>query len=238
MNCAIDMSVLESCEPSAPITAAELTLIADWLDEFEANTGKRLAIDKGYRLWTDYAGFGEQNRATLVLLSKLDTCLAVPVTAPAASPPVVGAAWAHLDPHRTWLLAVALTQTAAISIVNATHIEWESTRLPNTQPRPQIIQLLLSWISRTARGLVSPVVQGQHVPPPKLLIGALATAVPKGCGKNGRKAWENSTHRFEWDYQHGRVEVYVLATGVWLHEASPDGTVTKITGGQGREWGR
>lgn len=238
MNCAIDKSVLESCEPTAEIGAAELTLISQWLDDFEADAGKHLAIDIGYRLWADYEQFGGQNRASLVLLNKLDSCLAVPITAPAASLPAVGSAWAHLDAHRTWLLAVSLAQVALISIVNATHIEWESTRLPNTSPLPRVIQLLFAWITERARGLKPPVVTGPYHPPPQFLSGSLAAAEPKGRGQNGRKAWENATHRFEWDYQHGTVEVYLLSSGVWVHEANPDGTITKTTGGNGRVWGR
>ena len=238
MNCAIDMSLLESCEPTAPIGAAELTLISKWLDDFEADAGKCLAIDAGYRLWADYEQFGGQNRASLVLLKKLDSCLTVRITAPARSLPAVGSAWAHLDPHRTWLLAGSLAQVAVISIVNATHIEWEATRLPNTSPRPSIIQLLSAWITERVRGLTPPEFMGPCQPPPHRLSGSLAAAEPKGCGQNGRKAWENATHRFEWDYQHGTVEVYLLSSGVWVHEARPDGTIIKTTGGNGRVWGR
>src|SRR6185295_16174398 len=131
---AFDVSVLEACEPTAPLSPPELTLLSDWLDNFESDNGKRLAIDRGYRLWNDYARFGEQNRCALILLSKLSTCLTVPVTAPAGSPPQMGAAWAHLDSHRAWLLGVALNAPAHVSIVNATHANWEASRLPRTTP--------------------------------------------------------------------------------------------------------
>lgn len=131
MNCAVDVSVLESCEPNALITASELTLVSQWLDAFETDQGKRLALDHGFRLWSDYERFDGQNRAALALQRKLDTYLAVQVTAPAGSPPQVGQDWAHLDEHRTWLLAVALAPVAHVAIVNATHVDWEPTRLPS-----------------------------------------------------------------------------------------------------------
>lgn len=238
MNCAIDMSVLEACEPTAPIGVPEITLISRWLDDFETDAAKRLAIDRGFRLWRDYERISSQNRAALALLKKLDTHLAVPVTAPAGGVPPVGCAWAHLDAHRTWLLAVALTPVAAASIVNAMYIDWHQTRLPSTQPLPTVIQLLPAWLTGRANGLAVPQPVGPCVAPPKSLRGTLTTAQPKGCGKNGRRAWEDVTYRYEWDYQHGRVEVYRLSTGAWVHEADPDGTVTKTTGGVGRVWGR
>lgn len=238
MNYAIDMSVLEACEPTASIGAPELTLISRWLDDFETDADKELAIDKGFRLWQDYQQFGHQNRASLALLRKLDTYLSIRVTAPSGATPAVGCAWAHLDDHRTWLLAVALAPAAAVSIVNSMYIDWHETRLPNTQPLPTVIQLLPAWLAERANGLAVPQPLGPCITPPKSLSGTLAAAVPKGCGRNGRKSWEDATYRYEWDYQHGRVEVYRLSTGAWVHEANSDGTVTKTSGGEGRVWGR
>src|SRR5690606_8798002 len=108
------------------------------LDDFETDGNKRLAIDQGFRLWQDYVKFDNQNRASLALLNKLDTYLAVRVTAPAGALPAVGCQWAHLDAHRTWLLAVAVAPTAAVFIVNAMYIEWHETRIPNTQQPPTV----------------------------------------------------------------------------------------------------
>lgn len=238
MNCAIDMSVLEACEPTAPIGVPELTLISGWLDDFETDGTKRLAIDRSFRLWSDYERISSQNRAALALLKKLDTHLAVPVIAPAGGRPPVGDAWTHLDDHRTWLLAVALAPVAAVSIVNSMYLDWDKTRLPNTQPLPTVIQLLPAWIAERIRGLAPLALTGPYVPPPRRLSGLLAAAEPRGVGQNGRKAWEDGTNRYEWDYRHGRIEVYKLSDGAWVHEARADGTVIKTTGGEGRVWGR
>lgn len=238
---AIDLSFVEACSPGARLPTAEIKLVSDWLDAFEADDTKPFVIDKGARLWTDYDQLGgEQNRVAQILLDKLSKghVRQVGVTAPAGGKPPLGPHWAHLDSHRSVLLAVALNANAQVSLVNATHLDWHPSRLTAPQPHPTVENVLISWLNDLVQSLTTLPSAGAYKVPPSRLSGGLAEAVPFGVGKNKRKAWETATRRYEWDYQHGRVEVYALSSGAWLHEAMPDGTVTKNTGGEGRTWGR
>lgn len=239
---AVDLSLVEACSPVSRLPAAEIKRVSDWLDAFEADATRHIVIDRAMRLWTDYDRLGgEQNRVALILLDKLQRghILTVDVTAPAATgKPPNGARWAHLDEHRAVLLAVVLNANASVALANATHVDWHPSRLPVGHPHPTIDNVLHQWLDEHVRSLTPPQYVGPiHVPPARL-TGTLAEAIPVGVGKNHRKAWETKTHRYEWDYQHGTVEVYALGTGAWVHEARPDGTVTKTTGGKGRTWGR
>ena len=239
---AVDLSLVEACSPGSCLPVAEIKRVSDWLDAFEADATRPIVIDKAMRLWTDYDRLGgEQNRVALILLDKLQRghVLTVGVTAPAATgTPPNGAHWAHLDEHRAVLLAVVLSSNASVSLANATHLDWHPSRLPAGHPQPTIDNVLLQWLDELVRSLTPVANIGPIKVPPARLTGTLAEAMPVGVGKNHRKAWETSTHRYEWDYQHGTVEVYALGTGAWVHEARPDGTVTKTTGGAGRTWGR
>lgn len=239
---AVDLSLVEACSPASRLPVAEIEHVSDWLDAFEADTSRLIVIDQGARLWTDYNRIGgEQNRVALVLLDKLQKGHVrwVNVTAPAATgTPPNGAQWAHLDEHRAVLLAVVLSANANVSVANATHLDWHPSRLPADFPPSTIDNVLLQWLDELVRSLTPPQTVGQYKAPPARLSGTLADAMPVGVGKNHRKAWESSTHRYEWDYQHGTVEVYALGTGAWVHEARADGTVTKTTGGANRTWGR
>lgn len=239
---AVDLSLVEACSPVSRLPVAEIKRVSEWLDAFEADATRPIVIDKAMRLWTDYDRLGgEQNRVALILLDKLQRghVLTVGVTAPATTgTPPNGAHWAHLDEHRAVLLAVVLSASASVSLANATHLDWHPTRLPAGHPQPTIDNVLLQWLDDLVRSL-TPVANISPIKvPPARLTGTLAEAMPVGVGKNHRKAWETPTHRYEWDYQHGTVEVYALGTGAWVHEARPDGTVTKTTGGAGRNWGR
>lgn len=239
---AVDLSLVEACSPVSRLPVAEIKRVSDWLDAFEADATRPIVIDKAMRLWTDYDRLGgEQNRVALILLNKLQTghVLTVGVTAPAATgTPPNGAHWAHLDAHRALLLAVALGANANVSLANATHLDWHQSRLPAGQPHPTIDNVLESWLNALVASLTTLPTVGSYKVPPTRLSGNLAEAAPVGVGTNNRKAWETLTHRYEWDYQHGTVEVYALGTGAWVHEARSDGTVTKTTGGAGRIWGR
>lgn len=239
---AVDLSLVEACSPVSRLPVAEIKRVSDWLDAFEADATRPIVIDKAMRLWTDYDRLGgEQNRVALVLLDKVQKghVLTVGVTAPAATGiPPNGAHWAHLDAHRAVLLAVALNANASVSLANATHLDWHPSRLPAGHPQPTIDNVLVNWLNALVASLTTPTHVGPIQVPPARLSGALAEAMPVGIGKNNRKAWETKTHRYEWDYQHGTVEVYALGTGAWVHEARADGTVTKTTGGAGRNWGR
>ncbi len=239
---AVDLSLVEVCSPGAQLQAAEVARVIDWLEAFNADNQRRLFVDMSNRLWTDYDRLGgENNLVARVLLEKFDKGLVelVRVTAPAATgTPPNGAHWAHLDEHRAVLLAVTLNANANVSLANATHLDWHASRLPAGHPHPTIDNVLVSWLNALVASLTTPTHVGPIQVPPARLSGALAEAVPVGIGKNNRKAWETKTHRYEWDYQHGTVEVYALGTGAWVHEARADGTVTKTTGGAGRTWGR
>lgn len=239
---AVDLSLVEACSPGSHLPVPEIERVSDWLDAFEADATRHIVIDKAMRLWTDYDQLGgEQNRVALILLDKLQRgqVVTVGVTAPAATgTPPNGAHWAHLDVHRAVLLAVVLGASARVSLANATHVDWHPSRLPAGHPQPTIDNVLLQWLDHHVKSLTPVPNVGPIKVPPARLTGTLAEAMPVGIGKNDRKAWETSTHRYEWDYQHGTVEVYALGTGTWLHEARPDGTVTKTTGGAGRTWGR
>lgn len=239
---AVDLSLVEACSPVSRLPVAEIKIVSDWLDAFEVDATRPIVIDKGARLWSDYDRLGgEQNRVALILLDKLQKGHVhyVGVTAPAATgTPPNGAQWAHLDEHRAVLVAVALNANAMVSLANATHLDWHPSRLPPGHPHPNIDNVLLQWLDELVRSLTPLTNVGPIKVPPARLTGTLADAMPVGVGKNHRKAWETSTHRYEWDYQHGTVEVYALGTGAWIHEARPDGTVSKTTGGTGRTWGR
>jgi hypothetical protein len=237
MNAAVDKSVLKDAEPTTVLPPEHLTLLSGWLDAFEASLD-RLALDEGFRLWQHYEGYDGQNRAALVLMQKLDLCLFVPVTAPAGALPVVDAGWTDLDEHRTLLLALCQRANARVDIVNTTHIGWHRSRMPAGAFHPFIQQILADWLDAAVTAAIPPQFSGQYKPPPKFLAGDLANATPVGVGTNGRKAWEDESCRYEWDYQHGHVEVYSLTTGAWSHESDPTGSVTKATGGEGRRWGR
>lgn len=239
---AVDLSLVEACSASARLPTAEIKLVSDWLDAFEADATRPIAIDKGARLWTDYDRLGgEQNRVVLILLDKFQKghVLQVGVTAPAATgTPPNGAHWAHLDEHRAVLLAVALNANTNVSLVNATHLDWHKSRLPAQQPHPTIDNVLLSWLHALVQSLTTLPTAGAYKVPPARLAGSLAEALPAGVGKNYRKAWETVSHRYEWDYQHGTVEEYSMS-GVWQREAKPDGTTTKTAhSGPARRWGR
>lgn len=238
---AIDLSIVEACSPGAQLTAAEVKLVSDWLDAFETDAKRPIVIDKGGRIWNDYDQLGgAQNRVTLILLDKFQKghLVHVGVPAPAGSVPLVGAHWAHLDPHRTVLLAVAQNAKAKVSLVNATHLDWHPSRLPAQPPHPTIDNVLLNWLNALVQSLTPLTTVGAYKPPPPRLSGSLAAAMPVGVGKNNRKAWETASHRYEWDYQHGTVEEYSMA-GVWQRQAQPDGTTTKTTySGPTRTWGR
>lgn len=239
---ALDLSLVEACNPVSRLPVAEIARVMEWLETFRADTERSIVIDRAGVLWTDYDKLGgEQNFVALVLLEKvtLGKVVWVPVIAPAdtGSPPV-DVHWDHLDDHRKWLLAVVLNANANVSLANATHLEWHPTRLPLGHPHPMVDNILIDWLDQLHRELTPPDFVGQYQPPPARLSGTLADAMPVGVGTNKRKAWETETHRYEWDYQHGTVEVYALGTGDWVHEAGPDGTVIKTTGGVGRIWGR
>lgn len=239
---AVDLSLVEACSAGARLPAAEIKLVSDWLDAFEADAARFIAIDKGARLWADYDRLGgEQNRVVLVLLDKFQKghVLPVGVPAPAATGiPPNGAHWAHLDEHRAVLLAVSLKANAIVSLVNATHLDWHPSRLPATHPHPAIDNVLLPWLNDLVNSLTALPAAGHYKVPPARLAGELAEAVPVGVGKNHRKAWETPSHRYEWDYQHGTVEEYSMS-GDWQREAKPDGTTTKTTyNGPTRIWGR
>lgn len=239
---AVDLSLVEACSPVSRLSAAEIKLVSNWLDAFEADATRPIVIDKTARLWTDYDRLGgEQNRVALILLDKLQKghVVYVGVAAPAATGvPPNGAHWAHLDEHRAVLLGVVLNANVSVSLANATHLDWHPTRLPVGHPHPTIDNVVLQWLNDLVKSLTPLPNVGPIKVPPVRLKGTLADAVPVGVGKNHRKAWETETHRYEWDHQHGTVEVYALGTGTWIHEARPDGTVTKTTGGAGRIWGR
>jgi hypothetical protein len=238
---AIDLSFVEACSPGARLPAAEIKLVSDWLDAFEGDGTRPIVIDKGSRLWTDYDQLGgPQNRVALILLDKVSKghVLHVGVTAPAGSTPPVGAHWAHLDAHRTVLLAVTLNANHHVSLVNATHLDWHPSRLPAQQPHPTIDNVLVTWLNALVHSLTPMPTTGACKAPPPRLSGSLAAANPVGVGKNNRKAWETASHRYEWDYQHGTVEEYSMS-GVWQREARPDGTTTKTSySGPTRTWGR
>jgi hypothetical protein len=238
---AVDLSLVEACSPACRLPAAEIKCVSGWLDAFETDAMRPIVIDKSGRLWTDYDRLGgEQNRVASILLTKWDKGLVrlVGTPAPAATGiPPNGAHWAHLDEHRAVLLAVTLNANANVSLVNATHLDWHASRLPAQQPHPTIDNVLLAWLNALVQSLTTQSVVGPIKVPPTRLTGSLAEARPVGVGKNHRKAWETTTLRYEWDYQHGTVEEYSMS-GVWQREARPDGTTTKTTGGQGRVWGR
>lgn len=239
---AVDLSLVEACSPASQLPVAELKRVTDWLDAFNADNQRLLFIDMSNRLWSEYDHIGgENNLVARVLLEKWNKGLVrlVKVTAPAATgTPPNGAHWAHLDQHRAVLLAVAFNANASVSLANATHLDWHPSRLPAQRPHPTIDNVVLQWLDDLVRRLTAPQTVGSYKVPPSRLIGSLADAMPVGVGKNNRKAWETAQHRYEWDYQHGTVEVYALSTGDWVHEARPDGTVIKTTGGTGRSWGR
>lgn len=239
---AVDLSLVEACSPVSRLPVAEIKRVSDWLDAFHADSQRQLFIDMSSRLWTDYDRLGgENNLVARVLLEKWNKGLVklVKVTAPAATgTPPNGAHWAHLDEHRAVLLAVVLNANASVALANATHVGWHPSLLPVGHPHPTIKNVLPQWLDHHVRSLTSPQYAGPIHAPPARLSGTLAEAMPVGIGKNHRKAWETKTRRYEWDYQHGTVEVYALGTGAWVHEARPDGTVIKTTGGQGRTWGR
>lgn len=239
---AVDLSLVEACGPVSRLPAAELGRVSDWLDAFNADNQRGLFLDTSNRLWSDYDRLGgENNLVARILLEKWSRGLVhlVKVSAPAASgTPPNGAHWAHLDEHRAVLLAVVLNANAIVSLANATHLDWHPSRLPAGHPQPTVDNVLLQWLDDLVKSLTPLPNVGSIKVPPVRLTGTLVDAVPVGVGKNHRKAWETATHRYEWDYQHGTVEVYALGTGAWVHEARPDGTVTKTTGGAGRTWGR
>jgi hypothetical protein len=238
---AIDLSLVEVCSPASRLSADEMALVSDWLDAFEADSSRPIVLDKGSRLWTDYDQLGgEQNRVALILLDKLQKgqVLHVRVPAAASSTSQVGAHWGHLDSHRTVLLAVALHANAHVLLANATHLDWHPSRVPSQQPQPAIDNVLLNWLDALVKSLTTLPTAGAYKVPPSRLSGSLAAAIPVGVGKNYRKAWETATHRYEWDYQHGRVEEYSMS-GVWLREADPTGTTTSTSySGTTRVWGR
>jgi len=239
---ALDLSLVEACSAGARLPTAEIKLVSDWLDAFEGDATRSIAIDKGSRLWTDYDRLGgEQNRVALVLLDKVQKghvrWVGVPAPAATGIPPN-GAHWAHLDEHRAVLLAVVLNANARVLLVNATHLDWHPSRFPAQQPHPTIDNVLLAWLTQLVGSLTAVPEAGDYKVPPSRLSGSLSKAVPVGVGKNNRKAWETMTHRYEWDYQHGTVEEYSMS-GVWQREARPDGTTTKTTfSGPTRTWGR
>lgn len=238
---AVDLSLVEACSPGARLPAAEMKLVSDWLDALEADDSRPIVLDKSARLWTDYDQLGgQQNRVALILLDKLQKghVLQVGVPAPAGGTPPVGAHWSHLDTHRTVLLAVALNASAEVSLANATHLDWHSSRLPAQHQHPTIDNVLVNWLDDLVRSLTPLPTSGSYKVPPPRLSGSLADAIPVGVGRNKRKAWETASHRYEWDYQHGHVEEYSMS-GVWQREAAPDGTTTKTSyNGPTRNWGR
>jgi hypothetical protein len=238
---AVDLSLVEACSPGARLPAAEVKLVSAWLDAFEADATRPIVIDTAARLWTDYHQLGGgQNRAVLILLDKYQKghVISVGVPAPAGGTPPVGAHWAHLDTHRTVLLAVALNANAKVSLANATHLDWHPSHLPAQQRHPTIDNVLLSWLNALVRNLTTLPSVGAYKAPPPRLSGNLAQAMPVGVGKNRRKAWETASHRYEWDYLHGTVEEYSMS-GVWQREADPNGTTTKTSySGPTRTWGR
>lgn len=242
---AVDKSILEvSAGPSDALPLSEYQQVLNWLDCLQRSDNDGLALDAGFALWPDYAAFGEDNYGLRVLVEKVNTAELVMVRqrrkGTQAGEPMVDGEWGHLDMHRRWLAAVAQAAppTLSVSVANATHEGWHSSRCPSARPKgPTVRQVLESWLDAKLRAK-QPATPGVYVPAPALLRGVLAAATPVGIGVNGRRAWEDASHRYEWNYQHGTVEVYRLSSGEWVHEATSDGTVTKTKGGKGRVWGK
>lgn len=237
----LDKSTFEifSDAGQAQLGAAETTSAVNWLDSL-ANDSSGTLIDAGYRLLQDYApGEEETNALWQVLRGKPGDWpfRLVAVTRSGHQAPHLPTEWSHLDEHRRWVLAVSQVAPWSTRITNATCQAWHPTRLPADVDRPEIEQILPDWLERQIPAPAA-IVVSQHHPAPRQLAGALAAAAQVGVGTNGRRAWEDATNRYEWDFQEGRVEVYRLADGRWLREADESGNVTKTSGGAGRRWGK
>lgn len=246
MDHAVDESVLDACDRSqgaANLQAKEIEKVTDWLDAFLSDSERKLAIDEGFSLWSAYKRFDPSNHGLLVLQSKLDKdglrLVPVPVSnsGDVSVPLVIDP---PLDGYRRWLYSIVSQRPSDLSIANATHEGWH-TKPPGTAfAGVEIEHILHSWLHATvtAKQIAAntSTQQAYHIPPARLQ-GSLAAAVYVGVGTNGRKAWEHGGRRYEFDRQHGTVEVWAIGSGTWLHEARLDGTITKTTGGKGR-WGR
>ena len=245
-NFVVDESVLQASSPTADgprCSADELQRVLDWLDSFRNAEGERVAIDEGFALWAAYALLGETNYGLLVLQEKLErgALRTTPIPEAVDGRAMITGEWGHLDEHRRRVLLVAQHRPVEITVANATHEDWHASRCPTGTGAVTVHQILGPWldaqIAAAQAGALDDSVRA-YVAPPHQLDGALATAASVGVGINGRKAWEDGNRRYEWDYQHGTVEVYALGSGKWLHEAQTDGTTTKQTGGKGRRWGK
>ncbi len=247
MDHAVDESVLDACDCSqgaAKLQAKEIEKVADWLDAFLSDSERKLAIDEGFALWSAYERFDASNHGLLVLQSKLDMnglrLVSVPlsISGDVSVPLVIEP---PLDGYRRWLYSIVSQRSPELSIANATHEGWH-TKPPGTAfAGVQIEHILHPWLHSTvtSKQIAANIdtQQAYHIPPERLQ-GPLATAVYVGVGTNGRKAWEHGNRRYEFDAQHGTVEVWAIGSATWLHEARLDGTITKMIGGEGRRWGR
>lgn len=223
----------------AGIGAWEQRSVNNWLRKLKASQSSKFIVDTGGKLWSDYSACDDGDNPVWETLRDLGNPVFVQVTVvpSGARGPSLAPAWRHLGRSQRWVLAVAQIAPWSTYITNATCTDWHPSKLPSDVQRPEIEQVLPDWLNRQipppALAVVSP-----HHPASRQLTGALAAARPAGIGTNGRRAWEDAARRYEWDYQHGCVEVYRLTDGVWLHEADSSGTVTKTTGGAGRTWGK
>jgi hypothetical protein len=246
MSYVFDLSVLvAAASKTDQLPGEQIGNIYLWLYEFINDDGKHFALDDAMLLWVQYKDNVEADNFLLrALQNKIDkNCYYFEnVSQTVDGKAILGPHWAHLDDHRRWVGGVAVCRPN-IAVVNATHHGWHKSATKNDAACKDIVvkHLIESWLDEDVLAKArtnNSDTDAKYYFPPKNLSGSLIAAKSMGVGTNKRQAWEDTQYRYEFDSQHGTVEVYSLSSGKWQREAQVDGTTTKTTGGEGRRWGK
>jgi len=155
----IDTNVLlvaSAAEPYSPfdeshVPPAEQAAVLDWLAAFRADESREIVIDDFFEIYKEYRHrLTDQDYGLQVVHEKLQTARFVGLEWDADGMAVVPPAFAAFDRSDRKLLAAALVDPAAISIVNAVDSDWLEIETELREAGVTVVQVLDLWLRAQA----------------------------------------------------------------------------------------
>jgi|SRR5690606_14385957 len=154
----VDTNVLlvaSALDPASPfhdthVPVAEQETVFEWLAAFRADDGRRLVMDDRFGIYDEYRNqLTDQDYGLLAIHAKLDAVRLAAVSWDEHGYAVVPEALEATDPSDRKFVAAALTDTATISIVNATDSDWVEIEKALDAAGVSVIHVIEPWLRRS-----------------------------------------------------------------------------------------
>ncbi len=135
------------------VPVAEQQAVFEWLAAFRADDERRLVMDARFAIYEEYRNqLSDQDYGLLTIHSKFDTLRTVPMSWDEHGYAVVPKALEVCDPSDRKFLAAALSDTATISIVNASDSDWIEIEAALHTAGVSVVHMIEPWLRRSMKG--------------------------------------------------------------------------------------